>query len=178
MRAMKKRKRRTSQQRRTRNKSESQSRRLTEALVRAFRAVRRYRKGESKTLSAAASAEHTTVRNIRRLLPKALIQNRRGGLIGVTPRDRYSARVELFTGSGPLVVTARGSRERELAGRHRATVMRVLSGQEPPSALDQFRGKSVGGHALIADYDLLSEPATAGALDQLDSLYVAPDASS
>jgi len=82
-----------------------------------------------------------------------------------------------MTDSGPLVVTAHGSRQRELAGRHRATYMQVLRGKEPASALEQFRGKKVGGHELISDFDQLSVLAQAGVVDQLDSLYVSPDTS-
>jgi hypothetical protein len=155
----------------------AKSRRQEEALVRAFGAINRFKKGKSKTLSAAAIAEHTTVKTIKQLLPTALVQDRPGGPIRAKAADPYSARVEIITSDGPLVVTARGSRERELAGRHRATVLRVLRNDEPASALDQFRGKSVGGHALITDIKDLSEPAHGGALDQLASLYVTPDAS-
>jgi hypothetical protein len=153
------------------------SRRVAEARVRAFAAINRVRRGQSKTLSSAARAENTTVKSIRRLLPSALLQDRPGGRIRVKVGDRYSARVEIFTGSAPLHVTAHGSRERELAGRHRATVIKVLRGDEPASALHQFRGKSVGGHPLVTDINALSEPAHGGVLDQLDSLYVTPDTS-
>jgi hypothetical protein len=90
--------------------------------------------------------------------------------------DPYSTRVEVITDQGPLVVSARGSRERELAGRHRATYMQVLRGKESPSALEQFRDKTVGGHELISNFDQLVVLAQAGVLDQLDSLYVSPDA--
>jgi hypothetical protein len=145
--------------------------------VRAFAAINRVRRGESKTLSSAARAERTTVETIRKLLPAALGQNRPGGRIRVKAGDTYSATVQIFTVRGPLHVTAHGSRERELAGRHRATVIRVLRNEESGSALHKFRGKSVGGHPLITDINVLSEPAHGGVLDQLDSLYVTPDAS-
>lgn len=153
------------------------SRRLLEARVRGFAAINRVRRGQSKTLFAAARAENTTVKTLRRLLPSALLQDRPGGRIRVKAWDRYSAPVEILTDMGPLVITARGSRQRELAGRHRATAMRVLRNEEPASALHQFRGKSVGGHPLVTDINALSEPAHGGVLDQLDSLYVIPDTS-
>src|SRR5882724_4578298 len=133
--------------------------RRLKARVRGFAAINRVRRGQSKTLSSAARAENTTVKSIRQLLPAALVQNRPGGRIRVKAGDRYSARVEIFTDREPVTVTARGSRERELAGRHRATVIRVLRRDEPASALDKFRGKSVGGHPLITDINVLSEPA-------------------
>jgi hypothetical protein len=151
--------------------------RQQEERMRGFAAINRYRRGEAKSLSAAARAEGTTVEAIRALLPKAITQDEPGGRIGVRPSDRYSATVQILTNEGALSVTARGSRERELAGQHRATVIRVLRGQESPSALEQYRGKTVGGHELISDFDLLSTFAQAGIVDQLDSLYVSPDAS-
>ncbi len=82
-----------------------------------------------------------------------------------------------MTGTGPLIVTARGSRQRELAGRHRATVERVRRGKVTTSVLKQFRDKRVGGHELISDFDQLYVLAQAGVLDQLDTLYVSPDTS-
>jgi hypothetical protein len=145
--------------------------------VRALAAINRYRRGEASSLSAAAQAEGTTIDAIRRWFPDAIIQDDRGGRIRVKPSDRYSAKVQILTNEGALSVTARGSRERELAGRHRATVLRVLRGQEPPSALEQYRGKTIGGHELVSDFELLSSLAQADVVGQLGPLYVSPDAS-
>ena len=164
-----------------REKDKRMSRRNTsrqqEERVRGLAALNRYRRGESPSLSAAAQAEGTTVEAIRKLFPAAISQDEPGGRISVKPTDRYSATVQVLTIEGALSVRARGSRERELAGRHRATVMRVLRGQESQSALEQYRGKTVGGHELVSDFDLLSTFAQAGIVGQLDSLYVSPDAS-
>jgi hypothetical protein len=145
--------------------------------VRCLAAINRRRRGEASSLSAAARAEGTTIRAIRTLVPAAIVQDRPGGRIRVTTSDRYSAIVQVLTNGGSMSVTARGSRQRELAGRHRAAVLRVLQGREPQSALEQYRGKKVGGHELISDYELLSSLAQAGVVGQLDSLYVSPDAS-
>jgi hypothetical protein len=84
--------------------------------------------------------------------------------------------VEIITKAGPLVTTARGSRERDLVGGHRATAFRVLEEKLPPSALEQYRGKTVGGHELVADFESLALLGQAGVLQQLDTLYVSPDA--
>lgn len=138
-------------------------------------AINRVRKGHSKTLSEAARAEGTTVKRIRKLLPGALTQKRPGGRIRVKAGDTYSARVEILTATRPLVVIAHGSRERELAGRHRAVVIRVLGGKEPVSALRQFRGKKVGGHKLISNFNQLRKLVLAGVLGQLDTLYASPE---
>jgi len=143
--------------------------------VKCFGALNRVRRGEAKTISEAARAEGTTLRAIRELVPKAITQKRPGGRIQVTPTDRYSARVQILAYDGSLTTTARGSRERDLAGQHRATFMRVLGGVEPKSALEQYRGKKVGGHELVSDYSQLVALAKAGAVGQLETLYVSPD---
>jgi hypothetical protein len=137
--------------------------------VRCLAAINRYRRGEAKSVSAAARAEGTTVKAIRTLVPATITQKRPGGRIRVKASDQYSAKVQILTNEGALSVTARGSRQRELAGRHRATVLRVLQGKEPQSALEQYRGKKVGGHELISDYGQLSSFARAGILGQLDN---------
>jgi hypothetical protein len=157
------------------------SRRLTARqqaeAVRVFAALNRVRRGEAKSPTGAARVEGTTLRAMRRVAPDALVQDRPGGRIRVKPTDRYSAKVQILTNQGVLSVTARGSRQRELAGQHRATYLRVLQGKEPPSALKRYRGKKIGGHELISDYELLLSFAQAGDVGQLDSLYVSPDTS-
>ena len=153
-------------------------RRLTtrqqEAKVRGFAAINRVKRSLSKTLSAAARAEGTTVRAIRRLLPSALLQDRPGGRIRVKAGDPYSQSVEIVTHLGAEVVRARGSRERELAGRHRSAWTRVLGRELPPTALEEFRGQKVGGRELLSDPDRLFTLAKAGVLEQLGALYVSP----
>jgi hypothetical protein len=149
--------------------------RISAAKLRGLAAIKRVRRGQSKSLSAAARAEGTSVRTIQKLLPAVLIRSGTGRRIRVKAGDSYSAHVEIVTPFGPIVVNARGSRQRELAGRHRAVWLRVLKGIEHPSALDQFRGKKVGGRELITDFDQLSVLAHGGALDSLESLYVSPE---
>jgi len=164
-----------------RSKPARKLRRLTprqqEERVKCLAAINRVRRGEVKTVSAAARVEGTSVRAVRTLVPNAIIQDRPSSRIRVKASDPYSAKVEILTEGGPLVVTARGSRQRELAGQHRATYTRVLANEEPASALEQFRGKKVGGHELLTDYARLATLAQAGVLGQLDSLYVSPDVS-
>ncbi len=151
--------------------------RVNAAKLRGLAAIKRVRRGQSKSLSAAARAEGTSVRTIRKLLAAALITGGRGRRIRVKVGDSYSAPVEILTESGPVVVLARGSRQRDLAGKHRAAVMRVQRGKAPSSLLDEFRGKKVGGRELITDPGQLSLLAQAGLLSHLDSLYASPEAS-
>jgi hypothetical protein len=143
--------------------------------VRGLAAINRVRKGQSKTLSSAARAEGTTVATIRDLLPSALLPVRPGHRIRVRASDQYYARVKIITNMGPLVTTARGSRERDLAGEHRATAFRVLDGKLPVAALEKFRGKTIGGRELVADFESLALLGQAGVLQQLDTLYASPD---
>ena len=157
-------------------KRKKQSSRTQSAKVKGFAAINRVRGGESRTLSEAAEAEGTSVKTIRRLLPAALIPARKGERIRVKAGDTYSWPVKILTENGPVVVKARGSRERVLAGQHRAIYMQVLRGKLPPAALSQFQGKKVGGQELLGDYDRLSVLAQAGILGQLETLYVSPGA--
>lgn len=149
--------------------------RQEKAKIRGLAAINRVRRGKSRSLSSAAAAEGTSVRTMRRLLPAALLQDRPGGRIRVKAGDPYSAPVEIVTDVGAVVVNARGSRQRELAGRHRAVWTKVLPGELPPRALEEFRGKTVGGHKLISDPNRLFILAEGGELDQLDALYVGPE---
>jgi hypothetical protein len=158
----------------SRAKREQLTRNQQEAKLRGLAAINRVRKGQSKSLSASARTEGTTVKAIRKLLPGALTKKKSGGRIQVKSGDSYSVAVEIITASGPLVVQARGSRERDLAGAHRAAVFSV------PNAfpLIEFQGKTVGGHELISDPNQLHTLASAGVLGHLDNLYVSPEASS
>lgn len=146
-------------------------------MQRGLSAIRRVRRGDSRTLSSAARAEGTSVRTIKRLLPLALLPSRSGTRIRVKVSDPYRARVQILAASGATDVTARGSRERDRAARHRSVANRVLQGKLPASALDEFRGKKVGGIELVSDYEELSRLAQAGVLAQLDTFYVPPEAS-
>lgn len=147
---------------------------VSTARVRALAAINRVRRGKSPTVSAAAKAERTTVATIRRWLP-ATLRRDRAGRLRVKTSDRYAARVEILTDDGVVEVTARSSRERQLAGRHRSVRGRVLRGELPPTALAEFRGKTVGGHELLSDPDRLTTLLKGGALDRLRDLYVSPE---
>jgi hypothetical protein len=142
--------------------------------VRALAAINRVRRGQSPTLTAAAKAERTTVKAVQRWLP-ATVDRDRAGHLRVRKSDRYAARVEILTDDGLLEVTAHGSRERELAGRHRSVWGRVLRSELPPTALVEFRGKTIGGHELVSDLDRLTTLLKGGALDRLRDLYVSPE---
>ena len=144
---------------------------------RAFDALNLYRHGKAKSPSAAARQAGTTLKKLWQLTPSALTKDRRTGRLRIKATDPYSAKVQILTEGGAITATARGSRQREVAGRHRATVVRVLAGDEPVIALAEYRGKKVGGHELISDYSRLTTLAQAGVLGQLENLYVSPEMS-
>ena len=155
-----------------------QVRRNQEARTRGLAAINRVRKGKSKTLSEAARGERTTVQSIKRLFPRALLPPRFGERLRVRKSDRYSQLVQIMTDLGNLVdVTARGSRERDLAGQHRAAYLGVLKGNLPDSILRKFRGKKVGGLKLLTNPKRLFELAHGGEIENLVPLYVNPEAS-
>jgi len=145
--------------------------------MRCLEALNLFRRGKAKSLSTAARWAGTTVSAIRESVPAAIVQKRAGGRIRVKSGDPYSANVQILTQEGAINTVARGSRERELAGQHRATVFSVLSGLEPPSALRKYRRKKIGGHRLVSDYQQLLALASADVVGQLDALYVVPDLS-
>jgi hypothetical protein len=145
--------------------------------LRVLDALNLFRQRKAKSASDAARKAGTTLEALWELAPLALGKDPRNGRISIRPTDPYTAKVQVLTEEGAIVATARGSRQRELAGRHRATVMAVLSGKEPAIELDKYRGKTVGGHELISDYSRLTTLAHADVVGQLDSLYVSPDVS-
>ena len=145
-----------------------------DARIRALAAINSYRQGKFKTLAEAARAEGTTVASIKRQVPDALLPARLGKPIRVKASDDYSQLVEILADEGPVQVTAHGSRERELAGRHRAACFSVLANRKPGSILRQFRNRTVGGVRLLADPGRLFKLARGGEIDDLGALYISP----
>ena len=111
------------------------------------------------------------------MLPGALLPSRPGAQLRVRASDRYTQLVQILTDDGAVVVAAHGSRERELAGQHRAAYLSVLRRENSGSVLKKFRGKTVGGRKLLSSYKRLLELAHGGIGDDLASLYVSPEAS-
>ncbi len=170
----------TTRRKRTRHSQKGMKRvsaRQQDERDRVFEALNLYRSGKAKSAYAAARMARTTLRTMKKRMPEALSQNRRGGRIHIKARDSYPAKVQILTHEGAITAVARGSHQRELAGRHRATAFLVLARKRPASALNEYHGKKVGGYELISDYRELSVLARAGVLGQLDTLYVSPDTS-
>ncbi len=96
-----------------------------------------------------------------------------GEEIGKTPTTaRYTSWQECAERGRAL----RGSKQASQLGRYMSAVGRYLRTGDV-EGLAAFEGKSIGGHALITDPDLLSFLAQAGALT-LDEIYALPESSS
>ncbi len=79
---------------------------------------------------------------------EAIAQDRPGGRIRVKASDGYSAHVEILSNYGPRC--GKGTRlpsTRTCRTTPRDRSFECSQGRRPPSALDQFRGKTIGGHA-------------------------------
>lgn len=136
--------------------------------------ARMRRTGE--TLTAAAREEHIDPRTVRKYLGAELRGSRLKRKVRATKGDRRRRDMLIPTALGTSPVVVRGSKEATQLGRYMAAVGKYLRTGDSDS-LDEFRGKSIGGHFLITDPDTLGSLAQAGAL-QLDEIYALPEASS
>ena len=123
------------------------------------------------SLTVAAREEQIDPRTVRRYLSTELREHgkEREGIA-------ESANMLVPTAVGNAPVTVRGSKQASELGKYMAAVGKYLRTGDV-EGLGKFEGKSIGGHALITDPDLLSSLAQAGALT-LDEIYALPEASS
>jgi lambda repressor-like predicted transcriptional regulator len=128
------------------------------------------------TLTAAAREEHIDPRTVRKYLGTELRGPRLKRKVRPTKGDRRRRDMLIPTALGTSPVVVRGSKQATQLGRYMAAVGKYLHTGDSDS-LDEFRGKSIGGHLLITDPDTLSSLAQAGAL-QLDEIYALPESSS
>jgi hypothetical protein len=121
-----------------------------------------------KSLSQAASDEHTTTRTVLKYVRNELKQDSSGRY---RPTDSDTQRRDLnvlgFDGYEPVVV--RSSKRAHLASEHLIAVGRFLRTGDP-GLLNPFGGKRVGRVELLTDPDRLQILADAG-LVKLDALY-------
>lgn len=137
---------------------------------RVFVALRRMREeGESlsKATKLAGIKPQTFIRHARR----ALRRRGPGKPWKAIPEDQLSAAMKIITRFGPTVDIVRSWHERELLGLYNQAVRMFRAGDNgAAAALRVFRGKTVAGHKLITDIDLLIQLEEAGKLD-FDDLY-------
>ena len=141
--------------------------RAFEAKQRAFHAIARMRR-DGLSLNAASRDEGTTPATVKKYLPAALSQSKRG-IWTATKGDRYLRTVILPSPHGHVTVQARGSAEAELAAAYSGALARwARTGRA--SELAPFHGKRVGGFELLTAPRALRALGDAGLLP-LDSLY-------
>src|SRR5262249_49750862 len=150
----------------------SRKRSSVEVRERVFAAVAAVRHaeahGQKLSVTKAARQEGTTVAAIKRF-PQLLKRAKPGQPLQVTKNDSYSRSVNILI---PLrlrdgdvrTIKVRGYKEAQLASSYGTTVRRVLRGKLPPSALDQFKGVTVGKekYPLLTDFNKLKRLTDAG----------------
>jgi hypothetical protein len=123
------------------------------------------------SLTEAAREEQIDPRTVRKYLKTEL-----RGRGKPTKVDRRKRDMLVPTTLGNAPVTVRGSKQASDLGKYMSAVGKYLRTGDV-EGLGKFEGKSIGGHALITDPDLLSSLAQAGALT-LDEIYAVSEASS
>ncbi len=146
-----------------------------DAYNRALHVLARMRRTD-ETLTAAAREEHIDPRTVRKYLGADLRGSRLNRKVRPTKADRRRRDMLIPTALGTSPVVVRGSKQGSQLGQYMAAVGKYLRTGDSDS-LDEFRGKSIGGHLLITDPGTLGSLAQAGAL-QLDEIYALPEASS
>jgi hypothetical protein len=154
------------------NGNGSRKRHSIEVRERVFAAVAAVRRaearGEKLSVTQAARQEGTTVAAIKSF-PQLLKRTKPGQPLQVTKNDSYSRSVNIFI---PLrlrdgdvrTIKVRGYKEAQQASSYGTTVRRVLRGTLPPSALEEFKGVTVGKekYPLLADFNKLKRLTDAG----------------
>lgn len=136
------------------------------AYDRALDALARMRT-DGLSLSRAAREAGTTPAVVRKYVGSALHHTRRG--TAPKPADRLYRRMTAITPDGPVTVEVRGSRAASLLSRH-ANAVQTFVQTGNARVLRAFRGKSVGGHELASDPNVLRRLARRGELD-VDEIY-------
>src|SRR5437868_4400561 len=142
---------------------------VRERVFGAASAVRRAEaSGEKLSVSQAARQEGTTVAAIKRF-PQLLKRTKPGQPLQVTSNDSYSRNVNILI---PLrlhdgdvrTIKVRGYKEAQRTSRYGTIVGKVLKRKLPPSALDEFRGVTVGKekYPLLTDLNKIRRLADAG----------------
>ena len=123
------------------------------------------------SLTEAAREEQIDPRTVRKYLKTELRGRGKPTKVDLRKRDML---VPTTVGNAP--VTVKGSKQASDLGKYMSAVGKYLRTGDV-EGLGKFEGKSIGGHALITDPDLLSSLAQAGALT-LNEIYALPEASS
>jgi hypothetical protein len=127
-------------------------------------------------LTPAARAVGIDSRTVWRYAGSALRQERPGGRIRPSDRDRIARTVNFMTVEGKLTGTVRDSRTASALGEH-LNAVKVFANTGDLSALEKFKGRSFRAsgqvYRYVADRATLEKLADAGELGAFEGLYVA-----
>ncbi len=133
--------------------------------ARVLQAIESGRTKHEGKASEATHEAHTTYATIDKYAPGLRYTDALGRSV-FRDADRLPRRLHVGTTRGDMVLTVRGSRAASTVGRHANAVKEYLEHGDP-SALAEFEGKRIAGHALETDLDALDEQARAGEWDWL-----------
>ena len=128
---------------------------------------------EGASASEAAHREKMKLETFRKRAGRYLYRSGRGKPWKARTEDDLRFLMTVLTSRGPLEVIVSNSRERKLLSQYNLALRMFRAGEDgAEAALKAFKGKKVGGHALIVDIKLLIELEEAGQLD-FEGFYVA-----
>ncbi len=147
--------------------------REAQARERALATLARMRR-EKSSLSAAAKAEHTNPRTVKRYVGSALRREDPRRQYRATAYDRITRELRIPTPEGVQTVVVRDSRQATKLAEYWVAVHRYLETGDA-SALQKFRGKHITDASgrqvpLLTDLDELDGLGNAGVLS-FESLY-------
>jgi hypothetical protein len=126
---------------------------------------------EGSSASEAARQEKMKLETFRRGAGRYLYRSGPGKPWKARSEDQLAFSMTILTSRGPVDVIVRNSRQRKLLHRYGLAFRMFRAGEDgAEAALKAFEGKTVGGHRLITDTNLLIQLEEAGQLD-FDSLY-------
>ncbi len=125
------------------------------AKARAFRVLGLIRRGRA-TLTKAARQEGIKPETVMRYVGKALYRSGPGKPWKARSNDQLTVSMTVLTSNGPLAVIVHSLRERKLLGQYDTALRKFRGGEDgAEAALKAFEGKTVAGHRLITDTELL-----------------------
>jgi hypothetical protein len=126
---------------------------------------------EGSSASEAARREKMKLKTFRQRAGRYLYRSGPGKPWKARSEDQLAFSMTILTSRGPLDVIVRNSRQRKLRHRYELALRMFRAGEDgAEAALKALEGKTVGGHRLITDTNLLIQLEEAGQLD-FDSLY-------
>ncbi len=126
---------------------------------------------EGASASEAARREKMKLKTFRRRAGRYLYRSGPGKPWKARSEDQLAFSMTVLTSRGPVDVIVRNSRKRKLLHRYELALRMFRAGEDgAEAALKAFEGKTVGGHTLITDTNLLIQLEEAGQLD-FDGLY-------